>query len=135
MVPVVLLNPKGQSIKDVSPNFRFLEYPPLVSSNLLVNVSFLGIFCTPLPPPLGKRLLWMVPRENQLSTKYFKIVHMQVFFFKQWLYIFSLKISNENKQRLHKIQKHPTSLFYHVLLKKQNECNLGKSQLVFQIQN
>ena len=38
--------------------------PPLVSSNLLVNVSFLGIFCTPLPPPLGRRRLWMVPKQN-----------------------------------------------------------------------
>ena len=44
------------------------------------------------------------------------------YFFKQRLYIFSLKISNEHKQRLYKIQKHPTSLFYRVLLKKQNEC-------------
>ena len=49
---------------------------------------------------------------------------MQVFFsfFKQRLYIFSLKLSNENKKRLYKIQKRPTSLFYHVLLIKQNEC-------------
>ena len=36
-------------------------HPQLVSSNLLVNVSFLGIFCTPVPPPLGRRLLWMFP--------------------------------------------------------------------------
>ena len=42
---------------------------------------------------------------------------------KQRLYIFSLKLSNENKQRLYKIQKCPTSLFYQVLLMKQNECN------------
>ena len=42
--------------------------------------------------------------------------------FKQRLCIFSLKISNENKQRLYKIQKPSTSLFYHVLLIKQNEC-------------
>ena len=41
---------------------------------------------------------------------------------KQRLYIFSLKLSNENKQRLYKIQKCPTSLFYQVLLIKQNEC-------------
>ena len=43
-------------------------------------------------------------------------------FFKQPLCIFSKKLSTENKQRLYKIQKHPTSLFYHVLLIKQNEC-------------
>ena len=43
-------------------------------------------------------------------------------FFKQRLCIFSQKLSNENKQRLYKIQKCPTSLFYHVLLIKQNEC-------------
>ena len=43
-------------------------------------------------------------------------------FFKQRLCIFSEKLSNENKQRLYKIQKRPTSLFYHVLLIKQNEC-------------
>ena len=42
--------------------------------------------------------------------------------FKQQLCIFSQKLSNENKQRLYKIQKRPTSLFYHVLLIKQNEC-------------
>ena len=36
--------------------------------------------------------------------------------FKQRLCIFSKKLSNENKQRLYKIQKSPTSLFYHVLL-------------------
>ena len=37
--------------------------------------------------------------------------------------IFCQKLSNnENKQRLYKIQKRPTSLFYHVLLIKQNEC-------------
>ena len=55
-------NDKGPSIKDVSQNFRFLGYPP--SPCLLKStseVSFLGIFCTPLPPPLGRRLLWMVP--------------------------------------------------------------------------
>ena len=48
----------------------------------------------------------------------------QYFFnsFKQRLCIFSKKLSNENKQRLYKIQKSPTSLFYHVLLIKQNEC-------------
>ena len=52
---------------------------------------------------------------------------MQAFYFfnsfKQRLCIFSQKLSNENKQRLYKIQKRPTSLFYHVLLIKQNECN------------
>ena len=42
--------------------------------------------------------------------------------FKQQLYIFCQKLSNENKQRLYKIQKRLTSLFYHVLLIKQNEC-------------
>ena len=42
-------------------------------------------------------------------------------FFKQRLYIFSQHQSNENKQRLYKIQNRPTSLFYHVLLIKQNE--------------
>ena len=62
---------------------------------------------------------------------------MQAFFlfFKQRLYIFSLKMSNENKQRLYEIQKRPTSLFYHVLLIKQNECtrlkNFCKSCSVF----
>ena len=50
------------SIKDVSQSFNFWgTLLPRVSSNLLVNVSFLGIVCTPLPPPLGRRLLWMVP--------------------------------------------------------------------------
>jgi hypothetical protein len=44
--------------------------------------------------------------KSQLSTKKYA-----GFFLKQQLYIFSLKISNENKQRLYKIQKHPTSLF------------------------
>ena len=43
-------------------------------------------------------------------------------FFKQRLCIFCQKLSNENKQRLYKIQKSLTSLFYHVLLIKQNEC-------------
>ena len=43
-------------------------------------------------------------------------------FFKQRLCIFSQKLSNENKQRLYKIRKRPTSLFYHVMLIKQNEC-------------
>ena len=33
-----------------------------------------------------------------------------------------LSNTNENKQRLYKIQKCLTSLFYHVLLIKQNEC-------------
>ena len=41
---------------------------------------------------------------------------------KQRPYIFSVILSNQNKQRLYKIQKRPTSLFYHVLLIKQNEC-------------
>ena len=45
-------------------------------------------------------------------------------FFKQRLCIFSQKLSNEKKQRLYKIQNCPTSLFYHVLLIKQNECNV-----------
>ena len=44
-----------------------------------------------------------------------------LFFFKQRLCIFCQKLSNENKQWLYKIQKSPTSLFYHVLLIKQNE--------------
>ena len=58
---------RGPSLKDVSPNFRFLgTLPPLVSPNLLVNVSFLGIFCTPLPFLLGRRLLWMVPKIVEL---------------------------------------------------------------------
>ena len=47
-------------------------------------------------------------------------------FFKQQLCTFSQKLSNKNKQRLYKIQKCPTSLFYHALLIKQNECT-GKS--------
>ena len=74
--------------------------------------------------------------KSQLSTK----KYAGFLFFKEWLHIFSLRISNENKQRLYKIQKHPTSLFYHVLLIKQNECmwqldwidcNLGKlNQLI-----
>ena len=51
-------------------------------------------------------------------------------FFKQWLYIFCQKLSNENKQRLYKIQKSPTSLFYHVLLIKQNECIQGRSLVI-----
>ena len=49
------------------------------------------------------------------------------------LYIFSLKLNNENKQRLYKIQKRPTSLFYHVLLIKQNECTLRKIVSNFKI--
>ena len=48
--------------------------------------------------------------------------YLFILFFKQGLCIFSQKLSNENKQRLYKIQKRPTSLFYHVLLIKQNEC-------------
>ena len=57
---------------------------------------------------------------------------MQAFylFFKQRLCIFSQKLSNENKQRLYKIQKRPTSLFYHVLLIKQNECILVEKALL-----
>ena len=39
----------------------------------------------------------------------------------QQLCTFSQKLSNKNKQQLYKIQKRPTSLFYHVLLIKQNE--------------
>ena len=38
-------------------------HPPIVSSNLLVNVFFLVIFCTPLPLPLEIHLLWMVPKQ------------------------------------------------------------------------
>ena len=59
---------------------------------------------------------------------------MQVFYFfifsKQRLCIFSQKLSNENKERLYKIQKHPTSLFYHVLLIKQNECICSRQRVV-----
>ena len=47
-------------------------------------------------------------------------------FFKQRLCIFCQKLSNENKQRLYKIQKSPTSLFYHVLLIKHNECSVDE---------
>ena len=36
-----------------------------------------------------------------------------------------LKLSNENKQRLYKIQKRPTSLSYHVLLIQHNEVLEG----------
>ena len=43
--------------------------PPLVSPNLLVNVSFLGNFCTPLLPPLWRRLLWMVPKKITYARK------------------------------------------------------------------
>ena len=43
------------------------------------------------------------------------IIHKYASFFKHWLYIFSVILNNENKQR-------PASLFYHVLLIKQNEC-------------
>ena len=51
---------------------------------------------------------------------------MQAFYFyEQRLCIFSQKLSNENRQELYKIQKPLTSLFYHVLLIKQNECTLG----------
>ena len=48
-------------------------------------------------------------------------------FFKQRLCIFSQKLSNKNKQQLYKIPKQPSSLFYHMLLIKQNECILLKS--------
>ena len=45
----------GPSLKDVSPSFIFWGYPP---PNLLVNVSFFGIFCTYPPPfPLGETSL------------------------------------------------------------------------------
>ena len=47
-------------------------------------------------------------------------------FFKQRLCIFSQKLSNENKQRLYEIQKCPTSLFYHFIIIKQNECIEGQ---------
>ena len=59
------------------------------------------------------------------TTVIYKIVCKLIvyfLFFKQRLYIFSQKLSNENKQRLYKIQNRPTSLFYHVLLIKHNEC-------------
>ena len=58
---------------------------------------------------------------------------MQAFYFfyfsKQRLCIFSQNLSNENKQRLYKIQKRPTSLFYHVLLIKQNECMVKRKSI------
>ena len=59
--------------------------------------------------------------KRQLSTKLYASLFV-FYFFKQQICIFSQKLSNENKQQLHKIQKGPTSLLYHVLLKKQNEC-------------
>ena len=71
----------------------------------IVDLSLVGIFVNNLI-------------KSQLSTKY-----ASFYFFKQRLYIFSVILSNKNKQRLYKIQKRPTSLFYHVLLIKQNECN------------
>ena len=61
--------------------------------------------------------------KSQLSTKTYESFLSIFYFFKQRLCIFSQKLSNENKQRLYKIQKRPTSLFYHVLLIKQNECS------------
>ena len=61
--------------------------------------------------------------KRQLSTKYASLL-LIFLFFKQRLYIFCQKLSNENKQRLYKIQKRPTSLFYHVLLIKHNECKV-----------
>merc|ERR1712051_982696 len=56
----------------------FPSFPPLVSSNLLVNVSFLGIFCTPLPPPLGRRRLWMVPNIFYLKAFGMMNLHYEV---------------------------------------------------------
>ena len=75
----------------------------------IVDLSFLGIFLNNL-------------MKSHLPTKY-----AYVLFFKQRLHIFSVMLSNKNKQRLYKIQKRPTSLFYHVLLIKQNECNIYKA--------
>ena len=72
----------------------------------IVDLSLVGIFVNNLI-------------KSQLSTKY-----ASFYFFKQRLYIFSVILSNKNKQRLYKIKKRPTSLFYHVLLIKQNECIL-----------
>ena len=60
--------------------------------------------------------------QNNMQTFYFWN------FFKQQLCIFSQKLSNKNKQRLYKIQKRPTSLFYHALLIKQNECSTAFSE-------
>ena len=70
----------------------------------IVDLSLVGIFV------------------NNLIKSYYP-QNMQVFIFlKQRLYIFSVILSNQNKQQLYKIQKRPTSLFYHVLLIKQSEC-------------
>ena len=66
--------------------------------------------------------------KSQLSTE------ASYFFnsFQQRLCIFSKKLSNDNKQRLYKIKKCPTSLFYHVLLIKQNECKHIFGSTVYQ---
>ena len=50
-----------------------------------------------------------------------KMLYFLIFLSNDYVYIFSLKLSNKNKQWLYKIQKCPTSLFYHALLIKQNE--------------
>jgi hypothetical protein len=71
----------------------------------IVDLSFLGIFVNNL-------------LKSCLSTKYANVY----FFLSNDYTFFSVILSNENKQRLYKIQKRPTSLFYHVLLIKQNEC-------------
>ena len=79
----------------------------------MVDLSLVGIFVNYL-------------MESQLSTKFASFLLLSNRSVKQRLYIFSVILSNENKQRLYKIQKRPTSLFYHVLLIKQNECILKK---------
>ena len=56
---------KGPSIKDVSPNFKFLRYPPSPCLPKSTSERLLfGHFLYPLPPPLGRRLLWMVPKKK-----------------------------------------------------------------------
>ena len=47
--------------------------------------------------------------KRQLSTKQYASLLFILLFFKQRLYIFCQKLSNENKQRLYKIQKRPTT--------------------------
>ena len=64
-----------------------------------------------------RKALMAEQKKNEMQTFY------SLDFLKQQLCIFSQKLSNKNKQRLYKIQKCPTSLFYHALLIKQNECN------------
>ena len=75
----------------------------------MVDLSLVGIFVNYL-------------MESQLSTKFASFLLLSNRSVKQRLYIFSVILSNKNKQQLYKIQKRPTSLFYHVLLIKQNEC-------------